>query len=125
MGAGASALVPAKLDKATARDLAGARFDENKFDAAAGEDGFVSREVFLEAAAKICMEDLHASRLMAEEIGAAVDGAEVDDEEEADAVVLQHTVQRNQEAIDSNAAVIEGLRKALAEQSAAGRASMS
>lgn len=48
MGAGASAAMPEKLDKETARGLAGEAFDEARFDAAA-TDGLVSRDDFLKA----------------------------------------------------------------------------
>ena len=47
MGAGPS--LPEQVDKATARSLAGERFDEGKFDALADAKGFVSRAAFLEA----------------------------------------------------------------------------
>jgi len=51
MGAGASALeLPAQLDKATAKKLAGSKFDEAKFNRAAAKNGKVSREDFLKAA---------------------------------------------------------------------------
>ena len=48
MGAAASTLPP-QLDKATARQVAGDRFDEAKFDALAGPSGVVSLTAFLEA----------------------------------------------------------------------------
>ena len=48
MGAGASAL-PATIDKATAKAVAGDKFDETAFDSAA-VDGMISRDAFLAAA---------------------------------------------------------------------------
>ena len=60
MGAGSSALagatLPPTLDKVTAQQLAGDKFDESKFDAAA-KDGAVSREAFLKAAGATLDED--------------------------------------------------------------------
>ena len=50
MGAGASTL-PATLDKATAKEAAGNKFDEAAFDAAA-VDGVISCNAFLAAAAE-------------------------------------------------------------------------
>lgn len=47
MGGGVS--VPERLDKATARALAGDQFDAAEFDAASNE-GFMSRDTFLKAA---------------------------------------------------------------------------
>ena len=54
MGAGASTL-PASIDKATAKTIAGDAYDEHAFDAAA-VDGVVSRDAFLAAAStsEIC-----------------------------------------------------------------------
>jgi hypothetical protein len=66
MGAAASTSnLPAHLDKAAVRSLAGDKFNERQFDAAA-KDGLVSREDFLAAAAQLLQEDLRASRLVAE-----------------------------------------------------------
>ena len=47
MGAGAS--LPAEIDKSTAQSLAGDKFDESAWEAAA-KDGVVAKEVFLAAA---------------------------------------------------------------------------
>lgn len=70
MGAGASSSkLPAELDRATVKKLAGQKFDEKKFKAAAGRNGKVTREAFLAAAAKSVQEDLHASRMLKEQNG--------------------------------------------------------
>ena len=50
MGAGASANLPATVDKPTALALAGDNFDEIAFDKAAATNGTVSREQFIAAA---------------------------------------------------------------------------
>ena len=68
MGAAASAMtadLPERLDKEAAKQLAGASFDEKAFDAAA-KKGTVSREDFLEAAAKAVQDELKESRIQAE-----------------------------------------------------------
>lgn len=52
MGAAASLeALPATIDKATAKNLAGSQFDENRFHRAANTSGKVSKEDFLKAAA--------------------------------------------------------------------------
>ena len=58
MGAGASALdaLPAQIDRATAKTIAGEKFDETAFDAAA-KDGSVSREAFVQAAGISALPD--------------------------------------------------------------------
>ena len=55
MGAGAS--LPQSLDRQTAQAIAGDRFDAEAFDAAAGLDGNVTREDFIEAAQKRAQAD--------------------------------------------------------------------
>ena len=47
MGAGAS--IPDKLDLETTKELAGERFDQGRFDSAAGPDGCITRDQLLEA----------------------------------------------------------------------------
>ena len=48
---GSSASIPEKVDAPSAKALAGAKWDEKQFEAAANEDGFVTRKQLAEAAA--------------------------------------------------------------------------
>jgi hypothetical protein len=70
MGAGAST-IPDKLDKETAKQLAGDSWDEAKFDAVADAEGYVSAEQFTAAAApEAAAPEAAATEVAAPEVAA-------------------------------------------------------